>query len=455
MSHSHSRRDPERVTGRPSEPNPSSCPRGASASLGPGQSLTRECTRLAKLGHRRGRAAPTRTAEPRRLSQDASEASILRDFEAVGDRRYHPEQRRDRPLVGKPPAQVSRTAEVIPAKTMTRWHAFDELQPGPPAGTSVRLIEPSRAQLSGASLAVRGAADPVPDLVPDCDTPTSRTSNPTPLARHSGCDGAPQLRVVSIAGAQIHAITEAECVRFVTQELDAGRGGSIETMNVDHLLRFVTTPSFASFCRSATLVVADGMPLVWASRVQGTPLPERVTGADLLWSLCEAAATRGRSVFLLGGEPGVADKTAARLVHRFPSLRIAGTMCPEVRPDRQCSSLSDIGRALSALRPDIVFVALGMPKQEQLIATLGTALPASWWVGVGAAFSLAAGVRRRAPEFLRRGGFEWLFRLCQEPRRLAGRYLARDLPFAVALLLRIAWHRMAGNPPRRPQPPAR
>jgi len=256
-----------------------------------------------------------------------------------------------------------------------------------------------------------------------------------------------RLRKVSIAGAQIHAITEAECVRFVMEELEAGRGGSIQTMNVDHLLRFATKRSFASLCRSATLVVADGMPLVWASRLQGTPLPERVTGADLLWSLSEAAAIRGHSVFLLGGEPATAEETAARLVRRCPSLRVAGTMCPEVSPNQGRAAYAEIERSLTASRPDIVFVALGMPKQEQLIAALGGSLPATWWIGVGAAFSFAARVRRRAPALMRRGGLEWLFRLCQEPRRLAGRYLLHDLPFAFALLLRAAWSRRAD--PRR------
>ena len=326
----------------------------------------------------------------------------------------------------------------------TRTRVPDGFPQAPLASESTPSMHPAGTQVWGAPWVPAGPANPAAAVPRFCRPPSSRTAEVPPVARPSGREGGASLREVSIAGARIHGITEAECVRFVIEELEAGRGGSIETMNVDHLLRFGTAPSFASLCRSATLVVADGMPLVWASRLLGTPLPERVTGADLLWSLSEAAATRGRSVFLLGGEPGVAEATAVRLLQRHPSLRVAGTMCPEIRPDRGPSSLVEIDRVLAASRPDIVFVALGTPKQEQVIVALRSALPASWWIGVGAAFSFAARVRRRAPDLMRRGGLEWLFRLCQEPRRLAGRYLVRDLPFAFALLLRAAWRRMAG-----------
>jgi N-acetylglucosaminyldiphosphoundecaprenol N-acetyl-beta-D-mannosaminyltransferase len=250
---------------------------------------------------------------------------------------------------------------------------------------------------------------------------------------------------VQIEGAALDAATEAECVRFVLDELDAGRGGSIETMNVDHLLQFVQVPSFAALCGRATLVVADGMPLVWASRLLGTPLPERVTGADLLWSLSEGAKARGRSVFLLGGEPGTAERAAQILVERFPALRLAGTLCLEIRAQQDGPAVAAIGAVLATTAPDIVFVALGAPKQELLIELLRGRLHATWWVGVGGAFSFACGAKRRAPAFMRHAGLEWLYRLGQEPRRLARRYLVRDLPFAVMLLVRVLLRRLAAH----------
>ncbi|HFC12963.1 MAG TPA: hypothetical protein ENJ56_08995, partial [Anaerolineae bacterium] len=125
------------------------------------------------------------------------------------------------------------------------------------------------------------------------------------------------LPVINLMGADLHAITEEETVRIVMEELDQERDGSILTMNLDHLRRHTRD----HFCRSlysrATLHVADGMPLIWASRLQGTPLPERVTGSSLIWRLSEVAAQENRSVFLLGGESGTADEAAIVLKNKY------------------------------------------------------------------------------------------------------------------------------------------
>jgi N-acetylglucosaminyldiphosphoundecaprenol N-acetyl-beta-D-mannosaminyltransferase len=233
---------------------------------------------------------------------------------------------------------------------------------------------------------------------------------------------------------RLHAVTGEKCIRYLLDELDAGRGGWIATPNVDHLRRVGRDPSFAALCARADLAVPDGMPLVWASRLQGTPLPERVAGSDLVWRLSAAAAERGRSVFLLGGAPGTAEGAANVLRVHYPGLRVAGTHCPSPGFEGDEQAVALLVDALRVAGPDIVYVALGTPKGEWLIERHRETLPRSWWVPVGISFSFVTGAVRRAPRWMQRAGLEWLHRLAQEPRRLVRRYIVDDMPFALALL---------------------
>lgn len=241
------------------------------------------------------------------------------------------------------------------------------------------------------------------------------------------------LPIVSVCGAPLCAISEADCIQYVLDELDHGRGGSIITMNLDHLRRFVHEPSYAAYCWRARLLIADGMPLVWASRLQGAPLPERITGSNLIWSLSQAAAGRGKSIFLLGGRPGTDRATAKILQTHYPDLSIVGTFCPPVGFENDTEQVAQVAATIAAGRPDIIYVALGSPKQEILIDQLRDCMPRSWWLGVGIAFSFVAGEAPRAPLWMQRAGLEWAHRLAHEPRRLAKRYLVQGIPFALSL----------------------
>ncbi|MFK7739284.1 MAG: WecB/TagA/CpsF family glycosyltransferase [Planctomycetota bacterium] len=248
---------------------------------------------------------------------------------------------------------------------------------------------------------------------------------------------------MQIGGISIQAIRQQECVEHVMQELDEGRGGWIATANIDHLRRLRTSQEFVEAYNRTSIVVADGMPLVWASRLQGTPLPERVAGSDLINSLSQAAAKRGHSVFLLGGNPGAAESAADVLMKEQPGLRIAGTSCPPVGFDRDPAQMEALRQELAESGADVVYVALGSPKQELFIDRIREALPNAWWIGVGISFSFVCGEVHRAPGWMQRCGFEWLHRLVQEPRRLAGRYLFHGTPFAARLMLRSMWRRFA------------
>jgi N-acetylglucosaminyldiphosphoundecaprenol N-acetyl-beta-D-mannosaminyltransferase len=251
---------------------------------------------------------------------------------------------------------------------------------------------------------------------------------------------------VRLMDAQIAAVTEAEAVRLILDAAQAGEGHWTITANLDHIRRYHRSPAERSLIDEADLVVADGMPLIWASRLSGQPLPQRVSGSNMVWSICQAAQERGQSIFLLGGDPGVAKRAARVFAERYPGLRIAGTACPPFGFEHDERELALIRTQVSDAEPDIVFVALGFPKQDLLIRLLREALPSASLLGVGISLSYATGELSRAPDWVCRLGLEWAYRFTQEPtRRLARRYLIDGLPFGVTLLARAVAHRLPGH----------
>ncbi|MFC5381884.1 WecB/TagA/CpsF family glycosyltransferase [Aquipuribacter nitratireducens] len=230
------------------------------------------------------------------------------------------------------------------------------------------------------------------------------------------------------------AVTADDVVDRVVADASSGRGGVIVTPNID-IMQQCRDPEMAEVFRAADLVVADGAPVVLASRLVGDPLPERVTGSGLVPLLSQAAAEQDLSVFLLGAAPGVADRAAERLRDEAPGLDVAGTYCPPLGYEHDPEELRKIDKAVTAVAPDIVFVALGAGKQERLSHRLADLLPGTWFLGCGAALTMVAGEVPRAPGWLQGLGVEWVHRLVMEPRRLARRYLVDDAPYAVRLLL--------------------
>ncbi len=260
--------------------------------------------------------------------------------------------------------------------------------------------------------------------------------------------------MVQVGRVGVHAVTEQRAIDHIIESLDRGMGGAVVTPNLDHLRRYERDPSFAAVVDEFDLVLADGMPLVWASRLAGRPLPQRVAGSDLILTLSLAAAQRGKSIFLLGGAPGTADGAGRVLRDRAPTLRVAGAACPAPGFEFSAPELARLRGIVSQARPDIVFVALGSPKQERLIDILRATLPSAWWLGVGVSFSFLTGDVARAPMWMRNSGLEWAHRLCQEPRRLVRRYLIDGIPFAGSLMARSALARLGGKQPgpRRASP---
>lgn len=247
-----------------------------------------------------------------------------------------------------------------------------------------------------------------------------------------------------LVGVSIDCLTEAQSVDVLAVRSKDGAGTFVVTVNLDHLRRCRKEIAYKELVSQADVVVADGMPLVWASRLQGgNQVPERVAGSSMMFSLCERAAKDGLSVFLLGGYPEeVAEEAGKALEIRYPGLKIAGTHCPAFgfeHDDEQMAAISDMLRSAA---PDIVYVALGSPKQEVLIQTMREVLPKAIWIGIGISLSFAIGDVQRAPLWIQKLGLEWVHRLCQEPKRLFRRYIVDGIPFAVILLGGALWNRL-------------
>lgn len=252
------------------------------------------------------------------------------------------------------------------------------------------------------------------------------------------------LPTVDLLGMSIARIDEDCVLDHMFGELAKARGGWLITANLDFLRRYDKDPDMRVLYESADLTVADGMPLVWASGILGTPVPERVAGSALIYRFADRAARDGRSLYLLGGDPGAAEGCARALCERAPGLRIAGHSAPRFSAQPSASEIAATCEALQAARPDLLLVGLGSPKQERVIHALRTRFPQMWMVGVGISFSFVAGQVARAPSWMRKSGLEWVHRLAQEPKRLARRYLVEDLPFAVELFARVLWERARG-----------
>jgi N-acetylglucosaminyldiphosphoundecaprenol N-acetyl-beta-D-mannosaminyltransferase len=241
---------------------------------------------------------------------------------------------------------------------------------------------------------------------------------------------------VDLMGLPLDGLTLRGAVDHLIAESAAGRGGYVMTPNLDNLYALSRDPALMDRALAADVRVADGMPLVWASRIKRRPLPGRVPGSDLILALTDAIARSGDRLFLLGGEPGTADRAAEELGRRAPGLTVVGTHCPPFGYEHRPADLTEMRERLRAAEPDFVYVGLPFPKASALIADLRTALPRTWFLGLGISFSFICGDVQRAPRWMQSIGMEWAHRLLQEPRRLARRYLIEGGPFA----LRLFWN---------------
>lgn len=232
-------------------------------------------------------------------------------------------------------------------------------------------------------------------------------------------------------GIDIDALRMPEAVAQVREWVHSGPATHgcryVVTPNVDHAVQLQENPLLAAAYRDADLILADGHPIVWASRLLRRPLPERVPGSELVPALFETCNQQQDPirVFLLGARPGVALTAAANMRRQWPHVETVGVYSPPLgfeNDERECNFI--LGR-LALCRPDVVIVGLGAPKQEIWVHRHHRQIPAKVALCVGATIDFLAGEQKRAPVWMQRSGFEWLHRLASQPRRLLGRY-ARD-----------------------------
>lgn len=232
-------------------------------------------------------------------------------------------------------------------------------------------------------------------------------------------------KLLVVLGVPIDNLTMEEalerCDAFITAGRTSGRTHQIATINANFVVNSLLDPELRRILQEADMTTADGMPLVWASRLLGGPLPGRVTGIDLVPMLAARAVERGYSIFFLGAREGVAARAAEMLQQRHPGLKVAGVYSPPP------ASVLEMDRTaverVRAARPDILLVAFGNPKQEKWIRMYAPELQVPVCIGVGGALDMIAGTTRRAPVWMQQRGLEWIYRLAQEPRRLFKRYL--------------------------------
>jgi len=231
----------------------------------------------------------------------------------------------------------------------------------------------------------------------------------------------------------LSCIRARDAVELIGDMAEQRGGGFVVTPNVDHVVIAEHHAEFRAAYEAASLSLVDGMPVLWGARLLGHPVPEKVSGSDLLWPLLEMAARRGLSVYLLGGAEGAAEEARSRLSVALPALKVVGIDCPRIdlaRPDADELVLARIGGA----RPHLLIVGLGAPKQELWMYRNQHRLGGTVALGLGASIDFLAGKVKRAPRWMSSSGLEWLYRLVQEPKRLARRYLLRDPEFLWILL---------------------
>jgi N-acetylglucosaminyldiphosphoundecaprenol N-acetyl-beta-D-mannosaminyltransferase len=237
---------------------------------------------------------------------------------------------------------------------------------------------------------------------------------------------------IVLSGVFIDRIDLAEAARRIAGYLHSPGLRQIVTVNLDFLQIARGDAGFRRAINEADLAVADGMPLVWASRLAGRPLPERVTGNALVEECCRLSASTGASIFLLGGRPGIAECARRAIEKTYPGAVIAGTYSPPFGL-LSASEDRDIVDRINRSGARILFVAFGAPRQDRWIAAHRDDLEVSVAMGVGCSLDVLAGAVCRAPLWMQRSGLEWLHRFRLEPGRLWRRYFMKDPPMLARL----------------------
>lgn len=232
---------------------------------------------------------------------------------------------------------------------------------------------------------------------------------------------------ISFLNIEIDNLTMLEAVEEIDKLVIMKKNSYVVTPNVDHIVKLENDEEFKKVYKNADLILTDGMPLIWISKIKGIPIKEKISGSDLFPKVCELASKKSYKIFLLGAAEGVAIKAALNLKNKFKGLAIVGTYSPSYGFEKEDDEVEKIIEKINEAKPDILAVGLGAPKQEKFIYKFKDRLNVPVMLAIGASIDFEAGNIKRAPNFMQKCGLEWFYRLCKEPRRMFRRYLIDDL----------------------------
>lgn len=241
------------------------------------------------------------------------------------------------------------------------------------------------------------------------------------------------LETLTLFDMPINNLTLAETLAAMGAHIEQGEQGYAVTPNVDHAVEFSQNADFRQAYHDASFVLADGVPILWAGKLFGKPIKEKISGSDMLYWLTEYAAEKGYSVFLLGAAEGVGEEAARVLQELYPGLKVAGTYSPPMGFEKDPEENQRVIDLIRESGADICYTALGAPKQDLWNWRYHQETGAKLCLGIGASLDFVAGYVKRAPVWMQRVGLEWTWRIMQEPVRMGKRYLIRDAYFLVLL----------------------
>ena len=235
---------------------------------------------------------------------------------------------------------------------------------------------------------------------------------------------------IDLMGCQIDNLTMDETLNRIGLFIDSGLAHQHVVVNVDKLVKASRDPALRQIINDCALINADGMPVVWASKLLGKPLKERVAGVDLFEGIMTRAAQVNWRIYLLGAREEVVTEVKRRYELKYPGLAIVGWRNGYWRAEEEAGVVEQIRVA----RPDVLFVAISSPKKEQFLGQYQAHMRVPFAMGVGGTFDVAAGRVKRAPRWMQRSGLEWFYRFLQEPRRMFRRYFIEDIAFLGLLI---------------------
>lgn len=232
---------------------------------------------------------------------------------------------------------------------------------------------------------------------------------------------------IKFMNTDIDNLTMAETLNEIDKLIQEKNCSYVVTPNVDHIVRLEKDEELQKVYKNASLILTDGKPLIWISKWYKTPIKEKISGSDLFPNVCELAANKNYTMYLLGAAEGVADTAAKNLMKKYPGLNVVGTYPPPFGFEKNEQEMNKIKTQIQAVHPDILIVGLGCPKQEKFMYYHCKELGVPISFGLGASIDFEAGNIKRAPKWMSNHGLEWLYRFSKEPKRLFKRYFVDDL----------------------------